>query len=108
MNHVRYLSASLALFVLTCVATDSIVLVVVSGPTIVGFFPPISQTNLDHDDGGISEGVAHVQFALEDVEKCLAPRKLNKRFEYAHSIVISDGRNEHRLDFPRTGPMRWA
>jgi hypothetical protein len=96
----KYLSTILSLCVFTCLAADSAVHVVVSVPTIVGFFPPVSQADLDHDDGGIREGIAHVQFALEDVEKCLSPRKLSIRFEQTRSLDISDRGSDHRLDFP--------
>ena len=95
-------TALMLILVLTasaCVAAHPPVRVAVSGPTAIGFFPPVSQSEVDHDDGGIREGVAHVQFALEDLEQCLAPRKVKLRFEYARSLIISDGRTDHRLDF---------
>jgi hypothetical protein len=42
----------------------------VSGPLVLGFFPPFTKAEEQADDGGISEGIAHVQFALEDIAKC--------------------------------------
>ena len=85
---------------LTCLAADHTVTISVTGPAAVGFFPPVTQEELDNDDGGIREGTAHVGFALEDLEKCLAPRKLDVRFEFARSLTIVDGSNTRRFDFP--------
>jgi hypothetical protein len=48
--------------------------------------------------------MAHVQFALEDLEKCLAPRKLSVRFEQTRSLTLNDGHNTRRIDFASDWP----
>jgi hypothetical protein len=92
----QLLSAIWTLVSLPCVAAA---LVTVSGPTIIGFFPPASRGEIDQDDG-LREGMAHVQFALEDLQSCLSPRKLVTRFELTRSLSLRDGTTTHHLDFP--------
>lgn len=94
------LIATLALGMLPCLAEESTVTVTVSGPTIVGFFPPVTQKEIDEDDGGLREGTAHVTFALEDIEKCLAPRKLTVSLEFTRSLLVTDGHKSTKIDFP--------
>jgi hypothetical protein len=72
----------------------------VSGPTAIGFFPPITEKERDEDDGGLSEGYAHLSFALEDLEKCLGPRKLTVRLKITRSLQVQDGATSYRLEFP--------
>ena len=72
----------------------------VTGTTAIGFFPPFSQKELDNDDGGISEGTAHVGFALEDLTRCLSVLKPTTRFERTRALVIVDGSTEHSYRFP--------
>ncbi len=74
--------------------------VTLKGPTAIGFFPPTTQAEVDADDGGIREGMAHVRFALEDVEKCLAPRKVVIQFEQIRSLTIVDGSKTQQFPFP--------
>jgi hypothetical protein len=45
----------------------------VKGPLVVGFFPPYSKDEEESD--GIVEGLAHVEFALDDISKCLKDKK---------------------------------
>jgi hypothetical protein len=73
--------------------------VTLKGPTAIGFFPPTTQAEVDADDGGIREGIAHIQFALEDVEKCLAPRKISIQFQQIRSLTIVDGSSTKQLPF---------
>ena len=44
----------------------------ISGPTIIAFAPP--ETEGQKDEGSI-EGVAHMQYAMQDTAKCLSPKK---------------------------------
>jgi hypothetical protein len=84
----------------TCAATDPTASVTISGPTAIGIFPPVSQAELDNDkDGGLSSGIAHVSFALEDLAKCMAPRKLAVTFKHARAIALRDGQRTHELRF---------
>jgi hypothetical protein len=80
--------------------SQSTLVVTLEGPTAIGFFPPTTQVEVDEDDGGISEGIAHVQFALEDVEKCLLPRKVSIHFKQIRSLTIVDGAETQQLPFP--------
>jgi hypothetical protein len=52
---------------------DTTALVVADRPTVIGFFPPPVDSAEAAEDG-YSEGVAHVQFALEDAAACLGGR----------------------------------
>jgi hypothetical protein len=72
----------------------------ISGPTAIGFFPPTSQKEKDEDDGGLSEGYAHLAFALEDLKKCLAPRKISLELKITRSLQVQDGTTSHKYDFP--------
>ncbi|MDR2187558.1 MAG: hypothetical protein LBE62_05820 [Azonexus sp.] len=70
------------------------------GPTAIGFFPPITAKERDEDDGGLSEGYAHLLFALEDLEKCLTPRKLAIKVKLTRSLKIQNGSASRELKFP--------
>jgi hypothetical protein len=74
--------------------------ITISGPAAIGFFPPITQKEKDEDDGGLSEGYSHLGFALEDLEQCLAPKKLALQIKITRSIVVKDGSTIHKYDFP--------
>lgn len=43
----------------------------ISGPTIVGFFPPLSESELERN-ARASEGLAHLRFALSKTSECLS------------------------------------
>jgi len=49
------------------------VTIAVKGPLVVGFFPPYSKDEEESDS--IVEGLAHVEFALDDISKCLKDKK---------------------------------
>lgn len=83
-----------------CPAADAPATMSINGPTAIGIFPPTSQQDLANDDGGLNEGIAHVQFALEDVRNCMKPRFVASRFEFARSIVIEGGEKRRQIDFP--------
>ena len=74
--------------------------VTIVGPSAIGFFPPITQQEEDEDDGGLSEGYAHLGFALEDLEKCLAPRKIAAQIKITRSLQVKNGPNSHTYEFP--------
>jgi hypothetical protein len=85
---------------LGCTPNPSVV-VSIDRPTIVAFFPPTTQEELDHDTGGLNEALAHIGFAMEDISKCLEPREIATRFELTKSLTIQDGPRVHRFRFPR-------
>lgn len=95
----RTATALLAGGLLVCSAAEPPVTIDIDGPTAIGFFPPVTRKEMDEDDGTLSDGVTHLRFALEDVEKCLAPLKLALVFEHARSLVLKDGRTSHHLEF---------
>ena len=60
----------------------------ITGPTLIGFFPPSTEAELAEGDGGIAEGQAHVRFALEDIAACLKLPELATHFELTRSLVL--------------------
>jgi hypothetical protein len=66
----------------------------VTGPVVIGFAP--LDVEGQKDDGSI-EGVAHTNFALQDTDKCLRPKKVKFEFWFADTIVLLDG--GHRTTF---------
>jgi hypothetical protein len=86
-------------------ADDAIIEVTVTGPTVIAFFPPVPQAELDaDDDGSLSSGIAHLNFVLEDLHACLAPRQIAMRFEFTRALTLVDGSSVHRIEFP----VDWA
>lgn len=63
-------------------ASDTMALVVIDRPTVIGYFPPAGDSTEAEEDG-YSEGVAHVGFALQDAENCLGR-------DNAHVALIVD------------------
>lgn len=49
---------------------DTLPLVVIDRPTVIGFFPP-ARDSIEEAGDGYSEGLAHLEFALQDAEACL-------------------------------------
>jgi len=60
----------------------------ITGPTVIGFFPPVSQADLDDYATGASSGVSHVRFALSDTAKCLREIKPVVHFVFARSVTL--------------------
>ena len=61
----------------------------VDGPTIVGFFPSVKKTDVENDDS-TREGLAHLQFALENVAKCLEGKGVSIRLSLADRLIFED------------------
>jgi hypothetical protein len=72
----------------------------VKGPFIIGFFPPFTEAERAADDEGISEGLAHLGFALQDIEKCYRNKSASYRIEITRSITLRDGRQTRRISIP--------
>ena len=70
---------------------------IVSGPMAIGFFPPITQKDRGEDDGSLSEAYSHLGFALEDVQNCLAPRRITLVIKITRSLLVMDGANSKPL-----------
>lgn len=75
----------------------------VTGPTIVGFFPPQSEPTKD-DDGGYSEGIAHLRFAIENTAACLRDLKPTLRIEVTKTLKVRHGGEEHTFQLPPNWP----
>lgn len=84
-------------------ATASGEIIEVTGPTIIGFFPPPSDPAED-DDGGYSEGIAHLRFAIEDTAACLGDLKPTLRLEVTKTLKVRHGGEEHTFQLPPNWP----
>src|SRR5438128_1864432 len=73
----------------------------VKGPLVLGFFPPFTKAEVAADDGGISEGLAHVRFALENIAKCYGDNAASYRLEVTRSVTLRDGKQVRRIRIPR-------
>ena len=63
----------------------------IRGPTLVGFFPPLSDEQFASERGA-SEGLAHLEFALSDTIKCLESAELVARIELTETLrFLLDG-----------------
>ena len=68
----------------------------VTGPLVVGFFPPITGSLLADDpaeiqsDQGMGNDVAHLQFALAEVKRCLGAQRVTVRFAATRRIELDD------------------
>ena len=71
--------------------------VLVTKPTIVGFFPPVSAEEIETNPG-TREGVAHLEFALSDVAKCLKPRDVSVRLELTRVLIFKLGDRQLRFE----------
>ena len=107
-KHLRLIVGTLALIGAISVtpgkppnSTKSEVVVEVGGPVVIGFFPPFTKAEEEADDGGISEGVAHLRFALEDIAKCLGDRPATYRLEVTRSITLREGKSVRRINIPK-------
>jgi hypothetical protein len=107
MKRLWFLCAALVAVVPTGTSTQSArpgqepVTVEVNGPLILGFFPPFTKAEEDADDGGISEGLAHMRFALEDIEKCNGDRTATYRLDITRSVTLRDGKRVRTVRIPR-------
>jgi hypothetical protein len=72
----------------------------VAGPLVVGFFPPVTDAELESGDG-TSEGVAHLQFSLEDAAQCLQDKGVAVRLEFTRAFFVRTGGKEQTIQIPR-------
>jgi hypothetical protein len=66
------------------VAVESVTVI---RPTVIGFFPPVTQTEVDRNES-LSSALAHVQWALEDARKCLPRDSVDVKLVYATTLVL--------------------
>lgn len=93
-----YLGAAVGGFVLG-IAADPPGTIEVSGPTVVGFFPPVSQAELEAEPA-ISEALAHLRFALDDVSDCLASIQPQVHLQLTAELVLSIEGSTRRIPLP--------
>jgi hypothetical protein len=72
----------------------------VARPTVIGFFPPVSQADLDDYSTGASSGVSHVRYALSETAKCLRQIKPIIRFVFARTVVLEVRGERITIDIP--------
>lgn len=87
-------------------APVNVATVVVKGPLIVGFFPPVTQAEMEDPNTGTSEGIAHVRFALEDTLKCLKASGVSAtaQLELATTLIVMDKGKTRRILLPTSWP----
>src|SRR3989442_16023247 len=80
--------------------------VIVDGPVIVGYFPRVSEKDMNNNESGASEGFAHVGFALEDTLKCLkaAGVKARGQLEMSSVLAVKDGAKIEKIKLPTAWP----
>ena len=80
--------------------------VIVNGPVVVGYFPPVTDEEMNNPDSGAGEGIAHVRFALDDTLKCLKTSGVEARvqLEIVKSLKVTEGTSVKRIALPTTWP----
>jgi hypothetical protein len=85
--------------VLPAETEPGVVEVTVAGPMVIGFFPPVSDEEIEANPG-TREGLAHLEFALSDAAKCLKSLGVSVRGELARVLVLRVAGKERRFDLP--------
>jgi hypothetical protein len=70
----------------------------VTGPVILGFFPPYAESEEKED--GVIEGLAHLRYALEDIGRCFGDGTAIYRLDVTRSVTLRDGRRVERIRIP--------
>jgi hypothetical protein len=80
--------------------------VTVDGPVIVGYFPRVSEEDMNNHSSGASEGFAHVGFAVEDTLKCLkaAGVKARAQLEMSSVLAVKHGGKIEKIKLPTAWP----
>lgn len=81
-------------------------LIEVNGPVVVGYFPPVTQEELDDPNSGAGEGIAHVRFAVEDTLRCLEDSgiKAQGRVKMKDVLEVREGNATKRIKLPTSWP----
>src|SRR5262245_25842256 len=77
---------------------DERVVVNVTRPTIIGYFPPSAPEEID------PEALEHLRHALEQVRACLGEANVDVRLELTRLLVFRIEGREHRIELPRDEP----
>ena len=86
---------------------DTTALVVVDRPTVIGFFPP-ARDSAEAAEEGYTEGVAHVDFALQDAEACLGRDSARVALVVDTAVRIQRGARRDTLRFPRVDSLAFG
>ncbi len=65
-------------------------------PLVIGFFPPLSREEINSGDG-TAEALHHLQFALEDISKCMNDKKIT-RLEFTRRIILHTKDHTHKIN----------
>jgi hypothetical protein len=72
----------------------------VTGPTVVGFFPPLSEEELQRTPA-VSHALAFLQFALNDAEDCLAALAPTIRMEETSELKLRLDGKRQTIEIPQ-------
>lgn len=72
----------------------------VTGPTIVGFFPPLSEEELQRTPS-VTQALAFLQFALNDAKACLATLAPTIRMEATSALKFRLDGSRQTIEFPQ-------
>lgn len=65
--------------------------IVVERPTIVGFFPAVTESDVEAD-AGVNSALEHWEWALENAQRCFGPKGVHVQAVLADKVVIeTDG-----------------
>lgn len=65
--------------------------VVIDGPTIIGFFPTVTDKEIETDDG-INSALEHWEWALENAERCFGPKGVHVQKVFADKLLLESDR----------------
>ena len=86
---------------------DTTALVVVDRPTAIGFFRP-AKDSVEAAEDEYSEGIAHVQFALEDAKACLGRDSSQTLLVVDTAVHIRQGGRIQTLRFSRVDSLSYG
>lgn len=80
--------------------------VVVEGPMVIGFFPPVTEQELNDPNSGAREGVAHTNWAVSDTTKCLKQSGITAvgKLLLTKTLIIKSSGSAQRIELPTTWP----
>lgn len=81
--------------------TTSRVTLDVTTPLVIGFSSPLTAAEMQNDNSGAREGLAHVRFALEDIGSCHGDSSVVYRIEEAVELVLRDSGKVWRIPISR-------
>jgi hypothetical protein len=86
---------------------DTTELIVVDRPTVIGFFPA-AKDSAEANESGYSEGLVHVQFALQDAASCLGRDRALVTLVVDTVVRIQQGKRIDTVRFPRIDSLSYG